>query len=192
MPLHKAHTEPWRVRYVLGISSNRGIVIPRHGSKRLYFKLGSEGCGVSHEIKGEFTTETSTVEIPLKQFTHSCDVATLSTANPDDALHLVENVIRRSHDSKSSLLHLRSFKLMRECTSSCTHLERLDKLSLLRDNLEKAGVSPRLLQWLDNNLEIIRMLEGDPIADARTERLCQTIMDEWINEVIEQIPGSLK
>ena len=83
--VRESHPMPWLSQWVIGVSHHAGIVIPRNGSRRIYVKLGSNACGVSHTIKGRFMTSHG-VEVPIREktFTHSCDIATLRTAPSSD------------------------------------------------------------------------------------------------------------
>jgi predicted negative regulator of RcsB-dependent stress response len=194
MPLHTTHPKPWLIQSILGISHHHGIVIPRDGSRRVYFRLGSESCGVSHTIQGRFIAKGAEAEILAKQFLHSCDVATLGMAmrqDPTVAERFTENVLRQRYQQEIASKYLHTFHLVLGI-SDCCHEKRFedvhDKLYTLEDALEKMGVS-------DNLVGLVQRLNAMDIHDGmgrsmlelkarEAKRMCRNIIDAWKNEVL--------
>ncbi|MFA7072923.1 MAG: tetratricopeptide repeat protein, partial [Methanoculleus sp.] len=192
--LQVSNPKPWLIRSLLGIPHQRGIVVPRGGSRRVYFRLGSESCGISHSIKGRFITSDTETEIREKQFLHSCDVATLGVAiqqNPEIAVQYAENALMQRHDRKTALNYLHTFRLIQEI-GTCCHAQRFedvhDKLYVLEDALIKMGVSDRLVGLVKqlNALDIDDGMGGSMLAlkARRAEKMCKNIVDVWTTEVL--------
>ena len=194
MSLHTTRPDPWLVQSVLGVSHHRGIVIPRNGSRRVYFRLGSESCGVSHTIQGTFIAEHTKAAIRAKQFHHSCDVATLGTAmqqNPIAAEQFTENVLRQRYHREMAQRYLHTFHLIHDI-SCCCHAKRFedvhDKLYTLEDALAKMAVSDNLIGLVQrlNALDIHDGMGGSAreLKAREAERMCRNIIDAWMNEVL--------
>ena len=190
MHLQTSNPKPWLVRSILGISHHRGIVIPRDGSRRVYFRLGSESCGISHTIQGKLIT--SSVEVPIREktFTYSCDVATLRTAlssDPAAAGQYAENIIRRAYDRDTALKLLRSFKLVQEIDQCCTlqnYDEILNQMQLLAGTLEDIQAGDKLTRLVKQNYDALTILGDSEASAERAQRLCKNVIDVWINEFI--------
>ncbi|PKL62236.1 MAG: hypothetical protein CVV31_07185 [Methanomicrobiales archaeon HGW-Methanomicrobiales-2] len=192
--LQVSNPKPWLQLSTFGVPHNRGIVIPRGGSRRVYIRLGSEACGVSHSIKGRFITSDAEVEIREKQYQHSCDVATLGVAirqNPGIALKYTENALMQRYDHKTVLSYLHTFRLIQEIDTCCRTKQFEDvnfKLYVLEDALDKMGVSERLVGLVKqlNALDIDDGMGGSmlEIKAQRAEKMCKNIVDVWANEVI--------
>jgi len=192
--LQVSNPKPWLQLSTFGVPHNRGIVIPRGGSRWVYIRLGSEACGVSHSIKGRFITSDAEVEIREKQYQHSCDVATLGVAirqNPEIALKYTENALMQRYDHKTVLSCLHTFRLIQEIDTCCRTKQFEDvnfKLYVLEDALDKMGVSERLVGLVKqlNELDIEDGMGGSmlEIKAQRAEKMCKNIVDIWANEVI--------
>ncbi len=189
--LTEFHPVPWQSRWTIGIPRHFGITLPRGGSRRLYFKLSSSTCGVSHSITGNLIAPGG-IQIPImeKTFNHSCDVATLSTAiskNQDAAEQYTENFLMRSYPKETALKYIQSFKLVQEISQSCAignHDVTVDKLNQLIDALEGTQASRSLIESVKNDLWAIKELGDTEDASTRVQRLCRNIVDDWLNEVI--------
>lgn len=190
MHLMTSNPKPWQVRSILGITRHQGIAIPRDGSRRVYFKLGSESCGISHTIQGKFII--SSVEVPIREktFTHSCDVATLRVAlsrNPAAAGQYAENIIRRSYDRDTALKLLRSFKLVQEIDQCCTsqkYNEILDRMQLLAGTLESIQAGDKVTHLVRQGCVALEILGDSEASVEKARRLCSNIVDTWVNEFI--------
>ena len=192
--LQVSNPKPWLQLSTFGVPHNRGIVIPRGGSRRIYFRLGSESCGVSHSIKGRFIASDAEVEIREKQFQHSCDVATLGVAirqSPERALQFTKNALTQRYDPKTVLSCLHTFHLIQEI-DTCCRMKRFedvhDKLYVLEDALGKMGLSERLVGLVKqlNALDIDDGMGGSmlELKAQRAEKMCKNIVDVWTTEVL--------
>ena len=189
-----SNPRPWLRKSILGIPHHLGIVIPRGGSRRVYFRLGSESCGISHSIKGRLIASDAEVGIREKQFQHSCDVATLGVAihqSPEIALQYAENTLMQRYQRETALSYLRTFHLIQEI-DTCCRTKRFDdvhdKLHVLEDTLDKMGVSERLVVLVKqlNALDIDDGMGGSmlELKAQRAERMCRNIVDVLITEVL--------
>lgn len=192
--LQVSNPKPWLMQSTFGVSHHRGIVVPRGGSRRVYFRLGSESCGISHSIKGRFITSDTETEIREKQFRHSCDVATLGVAiqqNPEIAVQYTENALMQRYHHETALNYLHTFSLIQEI-GTCCHAQRFedvhDKLYVLEDALDKMGVSDRLVGLVKqlNALDIDDGMGGSmlELKARRAEKMCKNIVDLWTTEVL--------
>ena len=191
--LQVSNPKPWLIKSVFGIPHQRGIVIPRSGSRRVYFRLGSESCGVSHSIEGKFITGDTETEIREKQFQHSCDVATLGLAihqSPEIATQYVKNTLMQRYQRTTGLSYLHTFHLIQEI-DTCCRTKRFedvhDKLYVLEDALDKMGLSETCWQVKQlNALDIDDGMGGSmlELKAQRAERLCKNIVNVWTNEVL--------
>ena len=193
--LQNSNPKPWVVCSVLGIPHQRGIVIPRGGSRRVYFRMGSESCGVSHSVRGRFITNDIEADIREKQFRHSCDVATLGVAiqqSPEIAVQYTESALMQRYHRTTALGYLHTFRLIQEINACCCakRFEEVhDKLYVLEDALDKVGASGRLVGLVKqlNTLDIDDGMGGGmlEIKARRAEKMCKNIIDLWASEVLQ-------
>jgi len=196
VPLHTTHPKPWLIRLVLGVSHHRGLVVPRNGSRRVYFRLGSESCGISHTIQGRFIADGAEAEIRAKQFLHSCDVATLEMAmqqNPALAMQFAADQLLKRYDKEMTQKLLRIFELVYDI-KDCYHLKRFecihDKLPILQNALEIGEVSDNLSGLVQrlNAMDIHDGMGGSmlELKAREAERMCRNIIEVWKNEVLSR------
>jgi len=188
--LTTSNPKPWLIRLILGVPHHRGIVIPRDGSRRVYFRLGSESCGISHTIRGTFIT--GNVEIPIREktFTHSCDIATLRAAlssEPAAAERYTQSIIRREYDRETALKLLRSFKLVQEIDQCCIlqkYDEILNRMQLLAGTLESIQAGNKVTHLVQQGCVALEILGDSEASVEKARRLCGNIVDTWVNEFI--------
>lgn len=188
--VNKSYSKPWLTHWVLGIPHTLGIVIPKKGSKRIYFKLSSDACGVEYYIGGKVTTSDYETPIEKKYFNYSCDVANLKVVvrtNPKDAEKYAEAVLLDTYSKDTALKLLNSFRIIQEIEQCCSlekHEKIQDKLQLLLGALESANVGDTLIHMVKDNLESVSILNETDASVHRTDRLCGNLVDVWINEVL--------
>ena len=189
--LHTTHPKPWLVRSMLGVSHHRGITIPRNGSRRVYFRLGSESCGVSHTIQGTFIAEHTKAAIRAKQFHHSCDVATLGEVmkeDPNMAEHYLYCHLPRYINASKQMIDIVQCRPRGE-------IEALPgKLKNLIGALETAGASPKVIAPF-KDLTALDLRDGmggqntlQLLADE-TEKLVPHTLQMWMNEALKDSGG---
>ena len=189
--LNELHPLPWQSQWIVGVPHHFGITLPRNGSRRLYFKLSSEACGVSHSIKGKLIVPDG-IEISIKEksFNHSCDVATLNIAimkNPATAEKYAKHFFTINYSQDIAVKLLRAFKIVQEINQSCAihnYIATLDKLHQLVGALESTNGNPAIIDQVKNTIWAIEQLGDGEESSIRVQRLCQNIVDLWINEVI--------
>ena len=187
----KSHPMPWLSRWVFGVSHQAGIVIPRGGSRRIYIKLGSDACGVSHSITGRFMVSQG-VEVPIREktFTHSCDVATLRVAlskDPAIAETYAQNIILRDYERDTGLKILQSLRQVQEINQYCA-LQNYDKvlrgMRNLAATLEVTNAGDNLTNPVKQCCNALEILGDREASVERAQQCCSDIYDIWINEFI--------
>ena len=92
---HEAHLGLFNI----SVPKEYGIVIPKGGAQRVYFKLRAEKPKTTYEISGVFkSTITGDVPIRTKEFKYLCDAVSLRGAileHPETALEYVETQVNR-------------------------------------------------------------------------------------------------
>ncbi len=188
--VRESFSKAWLTNWILGVPHHLGVVIPRKGSKRIYFKLGSDACGVSYSIKGKVSTSDCEIPIKEKHFKYSCDTATLKVAirtNPEEAEKYAETVLSNSYSKDTALKLLHSFRIVQEIDRCCArgnYGEIKDKLQLLLGALEGAKAGERLIRMTRDNLESVSIMGEADASAQRAGRLCGNLVDAWINEVL--------
>lgn len=183
--------KPWLTNWILGIPHHLGIVIPRDGSKRIYFKLASDTCGTSYLIAGKVSTAEYELPLEEKRFGFSCDQATLKTAmttDPEAAERYAQTILMSRHSKEVALGLLHSFGILLDLYRCCT-LRNYDDLSekmlLLVGALEGAEAGQRIIDRVRGDYEIVRRLTPGPDSNTRVMGLCDSLVDMWINEVLK-------
>ncbi len=143
--LIESHPVPWQSKWSVGVPRHFGITLPREGSRRLYFKLSSTTCGVSHSIHGHLVAPGG-ILIPIREklFDHSCDVATLPMAlslYPAAAEQYIENLLgelsekeRLIETQKTELLSKENELITGQSTSTQLDLELTKKIEHIERN----------------------------------------------------------
>ena len=79
--LRELHPEPYKNVYAIGVPKEYGIVIPKGGAQRVYFKLHADKPKTTYEIRGVFKSAvTGDVPIRAKEFKYLCDAGSLRKA----------------------------------------------------------------------------------------------------------------
>ncbi|MFA4957494.1 MAG: hypothetical protein WC556_11050 [Candidatus Methanoperedens sp.] len=186
----KSLSKPWLVNWILGVSHHLAIDIPRKGSKRIYFKLGSDACGVSYSIKGKVSTSDCEIPIKEKHFKFSCDAANLRVAiksNPEEAQRYAQTILSNTYSKDTALKLLNAFKIVQEidrCCASGNYGDLIDKLNLLKNALESAKVGEHLIGIVRDNLENVSIMGETDESAQKAKKLCSNLIDVWINEVL--------
>ncbi len=194
--------EHWLSNWVLGVPHTLGIVIPRKGSKRVYFKLGSDTCGVDYKIEGNVSTsDHEIISIGEKHFRYSCDSATLNVAirtNPKDAEKYAETVLFNKYGKETALKLLNSFRIVQEIDRCCIpdksgetkfsdkgYIDIKEKLHVLLGALDSAKVGDNLVRLVKDNLDMMSIAGETNASAERIRKLCGNLPDMWINEVLK-------
>lgn len=184
-------SKPWLTSWILGIPHHLGIVIPRKGSKRIYFKLGSEACGIAYTINGIVSTPDGEIHLKEKYFKYSCDVNTLDTAivtDPKGAKNLVSSVIRSYYTEKEAVRIIDSFEMI-IAISNLDDKTRADDLKSKLKQLKSLIFEEPLLNKID---EFYRRAEEELFSSGyldsnymrRTKRFCEEFIKDWKGEFL--------
>jgi hypothetical protein len=138
-----------------------GIVIPKGGSRRVYFKLRADKPKTIYEIKGVFKSAISG-EVPIRQkeFKYLCD----ASVSPET----VKIELKKRFSEKNTARLTLAFKTVQEidrmCNQDAKTGEYLDKLLALKNYTE--GFSERFTTQVD-------------------EFFCTNLVDVWISEFLK-------
>lgn len=191
----EAYSKAWLTKYVLGIPHHLGIVIPRKGSKRVYFKLGSEACGISCSIKGIVSTSDRNLPIREKSFRYSCDIENVEDAiitDPKGARDFVSSIVRRQHAEKEAVRIIDSFDILIDAYSVDERTKVSDLKSLLIQLMSLIS-EKRLLNKIDEFFR--RLVEEqerspesclDPNYIRRTKQFCEEFIRDWKGEFLKK------
>ncbi|MBU4222242.1 MAG: tetratricopeptide repeat protein [Candidatus Marinimicrobia bacterium] len=199
--MSESNSKPWITHSILGIPQHLGIIIPKKASKRVYFKIGSEACGVSLSIKGKVTTSDCDIPIKTKRFRYSCDAVTFKGAirtNPEDAEKYVHSVLMSAYSGDTAHKLLHTFKIVQDIDRCCIpneygeikfnekgYNEIQDKLKILLGALEGAKVGDNLIKMVKADLGTIRFTKDAFDSAYRIKKLCGNILDEWTNDILK-------
>ncbi|MCK4734257.1 MAG: PQQ-binding-like beta-propeller repeat protein, partial [Methanophagales archaeon] len=119
--------------FKISVPKEYGIVIPKGGAQRVYFKLRAEKPKTTYEISGVFKSEFSgDVPIRIKEFKYLCDTGVSPEA--------VKVELKKTFSEKDAARLALSFKTIQELDRMCNQdiktEEYLDKLSVLKNYTE--------------------------------------------------------
>ena len=184
-------SKAWLTNWILGVPHHLGIVIPRKGSKRIYFKLGSDACGVSYTINGKVSTPDDEILIKEKQFKYSCDVNTLDNAivtDPKGARDLVSSVISSYYPGKEGVRIIDSFETIIDISNADENTKVDDftsKLKQLRSLISEESLLNKIDEFY---LWAKEELSNSPYLDSnytnRTKRFCEEFIKDWKGEFL--------
>ncbi|MGB7531468.1 MAG: tetratricopeptide repeat protein [Halobacteriota archaeon] len=109
--LHETHPEPYKNVYAIGVPKEYGIVIPKGGAQRVYFKLRTEKPKTTYEISGVFKSAISgDVPIRTKEFKYLCDTGVSPEA--------VKAELKKTFSEKDAARLANTFRVVQEIRSS--------------------------------------------------------------------------
>ena len=176
---HEAHLKSFKI----SVPREYGIVIPKGGTQRVYFKLRAEKPKTTYEISGFFKSEiTGNVPIRAKEFKYLCD-----TGVPPEA---VKAELKKTFSEKDAARLALSFKTVQEidrmCNQDAKTEEYLDKLSVLKNYTE--GFSEKFIKQVEG---FARFMEQEQIGylddkyKGKVRRFCTNLVDVWISEFLK-------
>ena len=181
--------------FKISVPKEYGIVIPKEGTQRVYFKLRAEKPKTTYKISGVFKSAiTGDVPIRAKEFKYLCDVNTIKIAikeNVNLANDYVSSQLWDKYPQKEDLVKLtESFRIVltmdRMCNQDTKTEEYLDKLSVLKNYTE--GFSENFTKQVD---EFSRFMEQEQLGylddkyKGKVRRLCTNLVDVWISEFLK-------
>ncbi len=176
---HEAHLGAFKI----AVPKEYGIVIPKGGAQRVYFKLRAEKPKTTYEISGVFKSKiTGEVPIRPKEFKYLCD-----TGMPPEA---VKAELKKTLSEKEAAMLALSFKTLQEIDRMCNHdaktEEYSDKILTLKNHTE--GFSENFTMQVD---EFSRFMEQEQMGylddeyKGKVRRLCTNLVDVWISEFLK-------
>ena len=181
--LRETQPEPYKNKYAIGVPKEYGIVIPKGGAQRVYFKLHTEKPKTTYEIKGVFKSEiTGEVPIRPKEFKYLCDTGVSPEA--------VKTELKKTFSEKEAARLALSFKTIQELDRMCNYdtktEEYQDKLSVLRDYTK--GFSEKFSKQVDELSRFMKEEQLEYLDDeykGKVRRFCTNLVDVWISEFLK-------
>ncbi|MGB7532179.1 MAG: hypothetical protein WA977_04265 [Halobacteriota archaeon] len=160
-----------------------GIVIPKGGAQRVYFKLRAEKPKTTYEISGVFKSAISgDVPIRPKEFKYLCDTGVSPEA--------VKAELKKTFSEKEAARLALSFKTVQEidrmCNQEAKTEEYQDKLSVLRNYTE--GFSGRFAEQVAEFAMFMKEEQLGYLDDeykGKVRRFCTNLVDVWISEFLK-------
>ena len=176
---HEAHLNTFKI----SVPKEYGIVIPKGGAQRVYFKLRAEKPKTTYEISGVFKSAiTGDVPIRAKEFKYLCDTGVSPEA--------VKAELKKTFSEKDAARLALSFKTVQEidrmCNQDAKTEEYLDKLLVLRNYT--GGFSDKFEKQVD---EFSRFMEQEQLGylddkyKGKVRRFCTNLVDVWISEFLK-------
>jgi len=176
---YEAHLNSFKI----SVPKEYGIVIPKGGAQRVYFKLRADKPKTMYEISGVFKSEVSDdVPIRAKEFKYLCDVGVLPEA--------VKAELKKTFSEKDAARLALSFKIVQEidrmCNTGAKTEEYLDRLSVLRNYTE--GFSDKFTTQVDEFSRFMKQEQLEYLDEeykVRVRRFCTNLVDVWIGEFLK-------
>ncbi|MCK4347745.1 MAG: RICIN domain-containing protein, partial [Thermoplasmatales archaeon] len=176
---HEAHLNSFKI----SVPKEYGIVIPKGGTQRVYFKLRADKPKTTYEISGVFKSAiTGDVPIRAKEFKYLCDA--------DVSPEAVKNELKKTFSEKDAARLALSFKTIQEldrmCNQEAKTEEYQDTLSVLRNYTE--GFSDTFSKQLE---EFARFMKEEQLGylddeyKGKVRRFCTNLIDIWISEFLK-------
>ena len=181
--MYETHPEPYKNVYAIGVPKEYGIVIPKGGAQRVYFKLRAEKPKTTYEISGVFKSEiTGDVPIRAKEFKYLCDTGVSPEA--------VKAELKKTFSEKDAARLALSFKTIQELDRMCNHdtktEEYQDKLSVLKNYTE--GFSAKFSTHVNEFSRFMKEEQMGYLDDkykGKVRRFCTNLVDVWISEFLK-------
>ena len=175
---YEAHLNSFKI----SVPKEYGIVIPKGGAQRVYFKLRADKPKTTYEISGIFKSEVSgEVPIRAKEFKYLCDTGVSPEA--------VKIELKKTFSEKDAARLALSFKIVQELDRMCDREakteEYLDKLSLLRNYTE--GFSDKFTTQVEEFARFMKQEQLEYLDEeykVRVRRFCTNLVDVWISEFL--------
>jgi tetratricopeptide (TPR) repeat protein len=169
--------------FKISVPKEYGIVIPKGGAQRVYFKLRADKPKTVYEISGIFKSEiTGEVPIRQKEFKYLCDTGVSPEA--------VKAELKKTFSEKDAARLALSFKTVQQidrmCNQDAKTDEYLDKLSSLKGYTE--GFSEKFTKHLE---EFSRFMKEEQLGylddkyKVKVRRFCTNLVDVWISEFLK-------
>jgi len=176
--LRETYPEPYKNVYAIGVPKEYGIVIPKGGAQRVYFKLRAEKPKTVYEISGVFKSAIGEVLIRAKEFKYLCDAGVSPEA--------VKAELKKTFPEKDAARLANAFRIAQEIRSSyCNTDTKASEISKEFDIL-KMYLSEK--EFLDEVEGIQRRInaelrEDERLDDKHVEEVkdfCDKFTEMWI------------
>ena len=176
--LRETYPEPYKNVYAIGVPKEYGIVIPKGGAQRVYFKLRADKPKTVYEISGVFKSAIGDVPIRAKEFKYLCDAG----ASPE----AVKAELKKTFPEKDAVRLANAFRIAQEIRSSyCNTDTKASEISKEFDIL-KMYLSEK--EFLDEVEGIQRRInaelrEDERLDDKHVEEVkdfCDKFTEMWI------------
>jgi len=176
---YEAHLNSFKI----SVPKEYGIVIPKGGAQRVYFKLHADKPKTTYEIRGVFKSEvTGDVPIRAKEFKYLCDAGVSPEA--------VKAELKKTFSEKDAARLALSFKILQEidrmCNTGAKTEEYLDRLSVLRNYTE--GFSDKFTTQVEEFARFMKQEQLEYLDEeykVRVRRFCTNLVDVWISEFLK-------
>jgi len=176
---YEAHLNSFKI----SVPKEYGIVIPKGGAQRVYFKLRADKPKTAYEISGVFKSGiTGDVPIRAKEFKYLCDVGVSPEA--------VKAELKKTFSEKDAVRLALSFKIVQEidrmCNTGAKTEEYIDKLSVLRNYTE--GFSDKFTTQVEEFARFMKQEQLEYLDEeykVRVRRFCTNLVDVWISEFLK-------
>jgi len=176
---YEAHLNSFKI----SVPKEYGIVIPKGGAQRVYFKLRADKPKTAYEISGVFKSEVSgDVPIRAKEFKYLCDAGVSPEA--------VKTELKKMFSEKDAARLALSFKIVQELDRMCDQDARtekyLDKLLALKNYTE--GFSDKFTTQVDEFARFMKQEQLEYLDEeykVRVRRFCTNLVDVWISEFLK-------
>ncbi|RCV63849.1 hypothetical protein C5S53_11920 [Methanophagales archaeon] len=186
---HEAHLGAFKI----AVPKEYGIVIPKGGAQRVYFKLRAEKPRTIYEIRGVFKSEiTGEVQIRPKEFMYLCDAGSLRGAileHPEAALEYLKTQVNYYSPAEVSAIVKGLeivFLICRMCSSPYPKRgdfrSEVEKLKGYLKNVEhKLGQSYNDFEMLVREMDAVLFEETVPVNYAEEiKRQCLVFPDDLL------------
>lgn len=176
--LRETHPEPYKNVYAIGVPKEYGIVIPKGGAQRVYFKLHTEKPKTTYEISGVFKSMIGDVPIRPKEFKYLCDAGVSPEA--------VKTELKKTFSEKDATRLANAFRIAQDirnnyCNTDTTAREINKEFDVLKMYLTEK-------EFLDEVESIQRKInaelrEEERLDDKHVEEVkdfCEKFIEKWI------------
>ena len=177
--LRETHPEPYKNKYAIGVPKEYGIVIPKGGAQRVYFKLRAEKPKTVYEISGVFKSAiTGNVPIRAKEFKYLCDTGVSPEA--------VKVELKKTFSEKDAARLANTFRVVQEIRSSYCNTDTTAREINKEFDLLKMYFTER--EFLDEIGGIQRRINAELREDERLDAkhvkevkdFCEKFTEMWI------------
>jgi len=197
--LRETYPEPFKSKYITGVPKEYGIVIPKGGAQRVYFKLRADKPKTVYGISGVFKSGiTGDVPIRAKEFKYLCDAASLRGTileHPEAALEYVKTQVNHYSPAEVSAI-VKGLDIVFEIGRMCA--SRYPKLEDVRDQVENLkkylkNVENKIGESYNDFEKLVREMDavlfGETVPEDYAERIkrkCLAFPDDLLTKLQRQ------